>query len=123
MINQEDLTPEQEELLIREELKTALDIGNALARMKKSPDFIVVFDKVFIDQGLEILWQNIRNLTEGQMIGRGSDQNEKIIKMVEGQIKTRLDFKGFLDTVENDRENAVVTLAEMDAADEEKDNA
>ena len=123
MINQEDLTPEQEELLIREELKTALDIGNALARMKKSPDFIVVFDKVFIDQGLEILWQNIRNLTEGQMIGRGSDQNEKVIKLVEGQIKTRLDFKGFLDTVENDRENAVVTLAEMDAVDEEKDNA
>ena len=39
MINQEDLTPEQEELLIREDLKTALDIGNALARMRKSPDF------------------------------------------------------------------------------------
>ncbi len=123
MINPEELTPEQEDAMIREDLKTALDIGNALARMRKTHDFITVFDKVFVDQGLEILWQNIRNLSEGQMIGRGSDQNEKVIGLLEGQVKTRLDFKGFLDTVENDRENAVAALVEMDAEDEERDNA
>ncbi len=123
MINPEELTPEQEDAMIREDLKTALDIGNALARMRKTHDFIAVFDKVFVEKGLEILWQNIRNLSEGQMIGRGSDQNEKVIGLIEGQVKTRLDFKGFLDTVENDRENAVAALAEMDAEDEERDNA
>ena len=118
MINQEELTPEQEEALIREDLTTAVNMGNALAKLRKTPEFKMVFDEVFLEKGLEILWQNIRRLEEGQMVGRGSDKNKEVIGMIKGQVKTRLDLIGFLDTVENDRQGAVESLEEMDARDE-----
>ena len=114
-MNNQELTPEQEEAQIRDDLKVAIDIGKALKKLRTSPDYKLVFDEVFIQKGLDILWQNTRNLTEGQLTSRGSDKNQEVLGLIQGQIKSRLDFKGFIGTVESDYESAVETLAEMDA--------
>ena len=95
-------------------LKQSIQAGKDLEKLRKTPEFKRLFDGMFIKLGGDILWQNIRNLTEEQMKGRGSEKNLEVIKMMEGQIKSRVDFQGFLDTVENDYLNAVAEQEEQE---------
>jgi len=112
-LNQEQLEA-NEEKAIREKIRLSIRLGKNLEKLQKTPEFKAVFNEVFLKDGLEILWQNIRHLEEEQMKGRGNDKNLEIITLIKGQVKTRLDFKGFLDTVEDDRLNAEAELLEMD---------
>jgi len=112
-LNEEQLEA-QAERDIREKIRLSIRLGKDLEKLKKTPEFKAVFDDVFLKQGLEILWQNVRHLEEEQMKGRGNDKNVEIIALIKGQIKTRLDFQGFIDTVLDDKLNAEAELAEMD---------
>ncbi len=120
----EELTPEQLEIAKREEarrekevqqmIKQSIQAGKDLEKLKKSPAWKRLVEGLFLTQGMEILWQNLRHLKEEQMKGRGNDRNLQVIEMIEGQVKTRLDFQGFLDTVENDYESALAELEEQE---------
>jgi len=122
----EELTQEQLEIAKREEarreqevqqmIKQSIQAGKDLEKLKKSPAWKRLVEGLFLQQGLDILWQNLRHLKEEQMKGRGNDRNLEVIEMIEGQVKSRLDFQGFLDTVENDYENA---LEELEAQEKE----
>ena len=114
-MEQPELTDEQLDAQIREDLAVSIELGKAFSKLRTSPEYKRIFDEVYLKNGLDVLWQNTRHLTEGQMIGRGSDKNQQTIDLINGQVKSRLDFKGFIDTIESDYESAVDTLAEMDA--------
>ncbi len=119
MADELNLTDEQLEAKelteIREGLDNAIAIGKSLEALKGNPHFKVVFEELFLKNGLSILWENTRHLTEEQLKGRGNDRNLEVLEMLKGQIKTRLDFDGFMDTIENDYSLAVEELAELDA--------
>lgn len=100
---------------IREKLAYDIQMGKDLAALKKNPAFKAVFLGVFLGNGKAILWENIKHLTEEQMKGKGNDRNLEVIRALEGQVKTRLDFEGFIDTVENDYNNAAEELIALNA--------
>ena len=116
-MNNQEMTAEQEEAQIREDLGVSIELGRAFSKMRSTPEYKRIFDEVYLRDGLDVLWQNTRNLTEGQLVGRGSNKNQEVIDLIKGQIKSRLDFKNFTETIESDFESAVETLAEMDEED------
>lgn len=91
----------------RKLIKDAIRHGKDLETLRKNPAFQRVFEGLYVEFGKKILWENIMHLTEGQMIGRGNDKNLEMIEAIKGQVKSRLDFQGFMDTVENDYANAL----------------
>ena len=115
----EELTLTDEQLEIKEEqqakevLRQNLELGRALEKLKKNPDFKLVIEGTFLKIGKSILWQNIQHLSEEEMKGRGSERNLELIEAIKGQVKSRLDFEGFMDTVEADYEGS---LEEVDEA-------
>lgn len=119
----EELTQEQLEKLeakeIREKLNTEIQRGKELERLKKNPGFKALFLELFIEQGKSILWENIKHLTEGQMLGKGSDRNLEVIKELKQQVRSRLDLDGFINAIENDAKNAATELANIDAEEAE----
>jgi len=112
-LNEEQLEA-NEERAIREKIRLSIRLGKDLEKLRKTPEFKTVFDDTFVKTGLDILWQNVRHLEEEQLRGRGNDKNVEIVDLIKGQIKTRLDFQGFIDTIEDDKLNAEAELAEMD---------
>ena len=104
----------QQEKETREKLKLDISLGKDLEKLRKNRAFKNVVENMFIKQGKSILWQNIQILTEEQLKGRGSDKNLEIIEAIKGQVKSRLDFEGFMDTVENDYAMALEEQAEME---------
>lgn len=117
-LTEAELIAEQKE--IRESLNYQVKLGKALDKLRNDNNFKLVFETVFLKEGLDILWQNTRNLKEAQLIGQGSDKNLEILAMLESQVKTRLDFRGFMDTIEHDKENAESELYEMDQEETDK---
>ncbi len=118
MDNQEQTTEQMEQAERREitkQLEQSIKLGEQLQTLRATKEFKAVFQEIFLETGLDVLWQNVRHLKEEQLKGRGSDKNEEIIGLMEGQIKTRLDFAGFLDTVDNDANNAIENLREINA--------
>ena len=107
---------EQSEL---QELQQASQYGQQLRRLRTNPDFKDIIEKLFLDDGADILWENVRHLTEVQLTNRGSERNVEILEALKGQIKSRLDFKGFMDTIENDAEGADLELDDYIEAVEE----
>ena len=106
---------QSEQRQIVKELEQSIKLGESLIELKASKPFKKVFMEVFLNMGKNILWENIRHLKEEQLKGRGSDKNLEILTLIEGQVKTRLDFEGFMDTVENDANNAIEELREINA--------
>ena len=106
---------EAEQRQIVKQLQESIKLGESLQELKKNKHFKKVFLEVFMDMGKNILWENVRHLKEEQLKGRGSDKNLEVLALIEGQIKTRLDFEGFMDTVENDANNAIESLIEINA--------
>jgi len=119
----EELNEEQLEIKRANEekeiIRHAIQAGKDLEQLRKSPAFKRLFLGIFLDMGKDILWQNIQRLTEEQMKGRGNDKNLEIIELIKGQVKSRLDFEGFMDTVEADYENALIELEEQEAESKE----
>ncbi len=118
MDNQEQTTEQMEQAERREitkQLEQSIKLGEQLQTLRATKEFKAVFQEIFLETGLDVLWQNVRHLKEEQLKGRGSDKNEEIIGLMEGQIKTRLDFAGFLDTVDNDANTAIENLREINA--------
>ena len=117
MSNQPEKTTEQleqeQQREITKQLETSVKFGNYLRELRQDKRFKAIFEKLFLDDGLRILWENTRHLKEEQLKGRGSETNQDILKAIEGQIKSRLDFAGFLDTVLDDAQNAAEELQEM----------
>jgi len=109
----------QQEKQERELLKHNIKVGKALEKLKKDPNFKLVFLELFIKHGKNLLWENTKYLTEEQLKGRGSEKNLEILEAIKGQIKSRIDFEGFLDTIENDYENSVAELEEQEAESKE----
>ena len=99
---------------MRIQLQHAVKLGKSLQKLRVNPDFKDLIEVVFLGDGLDILWQNIRNLRQEELKGRGSERNLNILEMLDSQVKSRLDFQGFMDTIENDHENAIEELLEMD---------
>lgn len=115
----EELTQEQ---LDRQELEEARDelnksvmLGKSLKALRGNPHFNILIEEMFITNGRNILWENIRTLTEGQLTGRGGDTNQKTIDLMTEQVKARLILEGFLNAVEQDAIGAEEALGEMDA--------
>jgi len=118
MDNQEQTTEQMEQAERKEiikQLEQSIKLGGQLQTLRATKEFKAVFQEIFLETGLDVLWQNVRHLKEEQLKGRGSDKNEEVIGLMEGQIKTRLDFAGFLDTVDNDANNAIENLREINA--------
>ena len=106
---------------IRAGLKNSIELGKDLIKLRGNIAFQNVVENVFIKVGLDILWENIRHLEEEQMKGRGSDKNLEIIKMLKEKVASRLDFDGFMDTLENDYANAHEELEAMNREEEGQD--
>jgi len=104
-----------EQRQIVKQLEESIKLGKSLNELKASKHFKKVFMETFLDMGKNILWENIRHLKEEQLKGRGSDKNLEVLTLIEGQVKSRLDFEGFMDTVENDAINAMESLMEINA--------
>jgi len=111
----------QQEKQERELLKHNIKVGKALEKLKKDPNFKLVFLELFIKHGKNLLWENTKYLTEEQLKGRGSEKNLEILEAIKGQIKSRIDFEGFIDTVENDYENSVAELEEQESENRKED--
>lgn len=122
-IAQEELTTEQlekqEEKEIREKLNAEIQRGIDMERLKNNPAFKSIFLELFLAQGKSILWENIKHLTEGQMIGKGSDKNLQVIEELKRQVHVRLDLEGFINAVENDAATAKRELEIMNQEAEE----
>ncbi len=122
MSNQE-FTPEEieqqereEAVAVQEKIDYDIRVGKILARLRGNPDFKELVEEIFIKQGKKILWENVVHLTEVQLTDRGSDRNLEVIEAIKGQVKSRLDFEGFMDTVEYDAEAAKQELIEQEQA-------
>lgn len=113
-----ELTTEQleysEKKAVIEKLKNEVKFGKHLEKLRKMPEFQELILDLFLTNGKNILWENIRYLTEGQMKGLGSDKNLEMIEKIKGQVQSRVDLEGFFDTVEHDAENAKEELTEME---------
>jgi len=105
----------QQEKQERELLNHNIKVGKALEELKKEANFKLVFMSLFLEQGKSILWDNTKHLTEEQLKGRGSDKNLEVLEAIKGQIKSRLDLEGFMDTIEHDYENSILELEEQEA--------
>ncbi len=121
--NQREFTPaeiEQQEreeaIAIQEKIDYDIRIGKILARLRTNPDFKELIEKIFIEQGKKILWENVVHLTEVQLTDRGNDKNLEIIEAIKGQVKSRLDFEGFMDTIEYDADAAKQEPVEQEQA-------
>ena len=105
----------QAEAQAQEVMRKNLELGRALAKLRKNPDFKLVIEDTFLSLGKDILWQNITYLTEEELKNRGSEKNRELIEAIKGQVKSRLDLEGFFDTVDSDYENSLEEVEE-DAA-------
>ena len=118
-MNTQEQTLEQAEQAaqqqIAKQLEQSVKLGRSLQELKKNKAFKAVFEEVFLTNGLDILWQNVRHLKEEQLKGRGSEKNIEVLALLEGQIKSRLDMQGFMDTVEVDANNAIEELRNINA--------
>ena len=114
-----ELTTEQLEIARAEEekkiVKQSIQAGKDLIKLRKDPAFKRLFEGLFIKSGREILWDNLQHLIEGQLQGRGSDQNLAMIEKLKGQVKSRLDLETFMNTVEYDYDNVLAEIEEQEA--------
>ena len=124
-MNTQDKPTEQleaeEQREIQKQLDASVRLGQALQELRADKKFKLVFEEMFLKNGLNILWENTRHLTEEQLKGRGSDKNLEILELLKAQIKSRLDFQGFMDTVEADAINAVEEIRERNAESNEEE--
>ncbi len=104
----------EEAVAVQEKIDYDIRVGKILARLRTNPDFKELVEEIFIKQGKKILWENVVHLTEVQLTDRGSDRNLEVIEAIKGQVKSRLDFEGFMDTVEYDAEAAKQELIEQE---------
>lgn len=109
----------EEAKTIRLKLNHDIQIGKGLKQLRVHPAFKAIFLELFLANGKQILWENIKHLTEEQMKGRGSDRNLNVLEELRNQVGTRVDFEGFLDTIENDYKNAIEDLEEIEREEEE----
>lgn len=121
---QEELTQEQLEMQeakeIREKLNEQILMGKEMERLKVNPAFKKLFTDLFLETGNKILWENIKHLSEGQMMGKGSDRNLEVLEELKKQVHARLIVDAFINTVEHDADNAAEELAQIDAEEAEE---
>jgi len=110
-----ELTEAEAEKAITKELETAVRYGKIFQELEKQKGFKELVVDAFIDNGLDILWENKRRLGEAQMMGKGSEKNLEIMEMLDKEISARLTLRRFFDRVMEDANIAAEELAERGA--------
>lgn len=100
----------QEQREIQKELENAVKFGTALQELRKDKNFKEVIETTYLDKGLDILWDNMRKLTEAELQNRGGERNQELLGLIEKQIAARLTLRAFFDTIMNDANNAAEEL-------------
>jgi len=110
-----ELNEAEAEKAITKELETAVRYGKIYQELEKLKGFKELVLDTFIDNGLDILWENKRRLGEAQMMGKGSDKNQEILELLDKEIAARLTLKQFFGRVMDDANIAAEELAERGA--------
>lgn len=96
------LTQEQEAKL---DIQEKLDMARKMDNLSKDRDFIDVFTNLYIEQGKQVLWENIRHLEELNLKSF-NEGRAKTIEKLKGEVKSRLDLESFIDLIISDGEAA-----------------
>lgn len=105
---------EQESInLLIENSTRNIELGRALSRLKNTPEFKELIETIFIHDGKEILWHNIRTYEEAELLDKGSTRAENIHRM-KIELQARLILERFLTQVQFDAEDAEETLKQLE---------
>lgn len=81
-------------------------MAKALDNLKKDRDFLKVIDGLFLKQGKEALWENIRHFEELNLQSF-DERRAKTIESLKRKVGSRLDLEEFFDLIESDGETAL----------------
>lgn len=106
---------EQEQIVAEETFKVQL--GNDLKKLRKSPEFKRLIGEVFLENGKNLIWENIKlrseMLLQGLYAGNEAAMAEASIKNMNTQLQARLILESFLKMIESDAEGAEAELKEL----------
>jgi len=87
------------------------ELAASLARLKKNSDFQMIIEEIFIENGRELLWENIKAYEESDLLDKGSAKAENVGRF-KTEVQARLILKRFLDTITSDAEEAEESIKE-----------
>lgn len=91
-----------------------IELNDKIEQLKKNKNFKTIIEEVFLKQGKEYLWENIKSHEEMELLDKGSTR-EGNIAMFKKELQARLIFERFLNSFAGDAEHARETIEEAEA--------
>lgn len=90
-----------------------IDLNADLERLKKNKAFKNIVQNVFIKNGKDYLWDNIRDHKELDLVEKGSVREGNIEKF-ETELQARLILERFFERIKEDAEHAAESIKEAE---------
>lgn len=90
------------------------DMGAALERLRKNPDFKLLVSEIYLATAKELLWDNIKNYEEADLLEKGSVRSGNVEKF-KVELQARLILERFLKQIEEDAASAEINIPDAEA--------